>query len=1165
MNDKNKPEKTFEKVNSKIINIRKGKSHSKQKDLHSTSKLKSSNMKTKEASVDVHKNNFSGQQPQRLGVNIQQIQIFNVSNNIPKSSSISDNNVIDSKLDTNENIYDNASSINVNNIKQSEKEIFSELIKFAKKGDRVGFINSISKFLSIKGNLNMKDSVSWSILHHAVNEGNLKIVDILLKTKINLDNVNNNKQTPLHIAIQQGFFDITKKLIEKGAAINCLDNEKNNIIHYCCLNNHIELLKYLIEKSPPYLINEKNMYSKTPKDLAKDPLIISLFNDIQKAANNNNSASKPQKFERIKIHDTTKEIDFSKKLMKKGKDSKNNNITSFSNNNRNSINISISTNMKNINNHPITSQTNSKKKMKIKEKSPQLHQGNVELISKKSKLNYKNEEASSLPQSHTPSIGPDINMNQNTLEGDFRLISGQNSQILTSNNKNKNNIITSAISSKNIKSNTSKNNNIIGKNTSSEHNSQNFNFHGKISELTKINQGSTTPHSKFTTDNLKNTSSTKVSNSTRKSETENKLSNTIKSNKEDVLGINKLKVPITSINLNNVNKDPDGLDKTKSLAISNNKSTDYTDYENISTKKFKIGGSTSKQNLSTSSSSKLKINNTSKSNLHHNSKKEFINNKLNLYNNLIHKEINLYTNNNRPETTKKSSTEFYSNKFQIYNNNPNSVSTKTTQSNNNSNIQNEYSITLEKNEKPKHLASHKTFETPQKVSSKSKLESLKEKLNHQQSDKKFNNCLNNKMSEKNNKANKVLNSQNTYITSKNENTCSFKLNLINKKDIDTQNKSDHKKDNNIYYNITKSKLKSDNNGISQITAKQVFENIQIEPLNSTKKLKTSKSKNLGQVSSAQVSNSKLKIAKKESMRKNEKLNTQTQRTSNDHSNNEFIITNEVKSTENKDETNRKLSNAIQRPQLNLNNVNMHNIDEKNENINNLENENTNNQSHKKKNKLNPTEKPSTKKNKHRKKEKEEEKEKETLIKIKESEEKVLNEKPEEDKTVIEKSIDPSDESKEKEKEAKNEKVDLDISNKQIITDSDGDEESEDEEEEDDENDSENVQNISNFNHTSNTFNTNNNSNIGNDTSSIEEKVLPTSFICHALLGKGSFGEVYLVEKINTKTLYAMKVLSKDRIMGKKLLILIFRSKSGKICYDRKKCTINYKSSIYCQT
>ena len=51
----------------------------------------------------------------------------------------------------------------------------------------------------------------------------------------------------------------------------------------------------------------------------------------------------------------------------------------------------------------------------------------------------------------------------------------------------------------------------------------------------------------------------------------------------------------------------------------------------------------------------------------------------------------------------------------------------------------------------------------------------------------------------------------------------------------------------------------------------------------------------------------------------------------------------------------------------------------------------------------------------------------------------------------------------------------------------------------------------------------------------EERVTPTSFICLAMLGRGSFGEVYLVQKISTKTLYAMKVLSKDRVMGHNLL------------------------------
>lgn len=51
-------------------------------------------------------------------------------------------------------------------------------------------------------------------------------------------------------------------------------------------------------------------------------------------------------------------------------------------------------------------------------------------------------------------------------------------------------------------------------------------------------------------------------------------------------------------------------------------------------------------------------------------------------------------------------------------------------------------------------------------------------------------------------------------------------------------------------------------------------------------------------------------------------------------------------------------------------------------------------------------------------------------------------------------------------------------------------------------------------------------------------ITPDDFIYYRLLGKGSFGEVFLVRKKNEKPendkYLAMKVLSKDKILGKNL-------------------------------
>lgn len=51
----------------------------------------------------------------------------------------------------------------------------------------------------------------------------------------------------------------------------------------------------------------------------------------------------------------------------------------------------------------------------------------------------------------------------------------------------------------------------------------------------------------------------------------------------------------------------------------------------------------------------------------------------------------------------------------------------------------------------------------------------------------------------------------------------------------------------------------------------------------------------------------------------------------------------------------------------------------------------------------------------------------------------------------------------------------------------------------------------------------------------QEKIGPSSFNVLTMIGKGSFGEVFLVEKKDTKLLYAMKVLNKSKIKAHNLI------------------------------
>ena len=169
---------------------------------------------------------------------------------------------------------------------EKEKTLINKYIFYSKKGDKENFLITIEQLINDNINLNYIDENGFSALHYAVDEGNLKICEILIQTKIidiNIKSINDNK-TPLHISCKNGYFDITKLLIQNKADLNCLDNEKNNPLLYCVKGNYYEVIKMILSQNHDYnLILSENIYGESPLSIANksNEKIKNLFKEYE--------------------------------------------------------------------------------------------------------------------------------------------------------------------------------------------------------------------------------------------------------------------------------------------------------------------------------------------------------------------------------------------------------------------------------------------------------------------------------------------------------------------------------------------------------------------------------------------------------------------------------------------------------------------------------------------------------------------------------------------------------------------------------------------------------------------------------------------------------------------------------------------------------------------
>ena len=217
-----------------------------------------------------------------------------------KSSTLGTNNKSSTTYSNSSNLSGTIEFLNSNpntssqkdNNKVSYLEIeknYKNLLLLAKKGDKDKFLESFNQILSFPKNMidiNFKDENGFTALHYSCDEGNIKIVEILLNKKCDPNIKNNEKETPLHLSSKRGFFDISKLLIENGAIINTYNSEKNSPLHYACMKDCVELIQYFLTKDLE--VDTKNIYGKTAIDLTTNKEIKELLENYLKTKENEN-------------------------------------------------------------------------------------------------------------------------------------------------------------------------------------------------------------------------------------------------------------------------------------------------------------------------------------------------------------------------------------------------------------------------------------------------------------------------------------------------------------------------------------------------------------------------------------------------------------------------------------------------------------------------------------------------------------------------------------------------------------------------------------------------------------------------------------------------------------------------------------------------------------
>ena len=113
----------------------------------------------------------------------------------------------------------------------------------AKKGD----YKQLRWYISMEGDIHVKDACGWSALHFSAMNGHLYAVDLLLRSGADLTEIKHLKLTELMVAAAVGDKNLVEHLCKKTNDINLRDWRGNTALIYASWEGHLDCVQVLLQ------------------------------------------------------------------------------------------------------------------------------------------------------------------------------------------------------------------------------------------------------------------------------------------------------------------------------------------------------------------------------------------------------------------------------------------------------------------------------------------------------------------------------------------------------------------------------------------------------------------------------------------------------------------------------------------------------------------------------------------------------------------------------------------------------------------------------------------------------------------------------------------------------------------------------------------------------